>query len=111
MIDVDKYNTNAINLMYCAYITILDDAEDELIATDIDADNSLDCADYAAGGLIADIDDGNVEDFSDILILGDAENELIATSIDAGDFTDCADDVACGLIDTAIDAGNLTDWR
>ena len=111
MIGVEKHNTNAINLMYCAYITILDDAEDELIATAIDADNSLDCADYAAGGLIADIDDGNVEDFSDIAILGDAANELIADYIDAGDLTGFADDVAGGLIATSVDAGDSTDWR
>ena len=111
MIDVEKHNINAINSTYCAYITVSDDVADELIATAIDAENSLDCAEYAVGGLIADIDDGNVEDFSDIAILGDAANELIADYIDAGDFTDCADDVAGGLIATSVDAGDSTDWR
>ena len=42
--------------MYCADIKVSDDVADGLIAIAIDAGNSTDCVEYAAGGYITAID-------------------------------------------------------
>ena len=47
---------------YCADLSISDDAADELIATAINANDSTDCADDAADGLISAIDDVDLTD-------------------------------------------------
>ena len=47
---------------------IKNDAEDGLIATTIDAENSKDCAEDATGGLIDAINDVNSMDFDDITV-------------------------------------------
>ena len=108
VIDGEKHNLNACNLTDCADIMISDDAADGLIDTAIDVDNLTDCADDAAGGLIAAINDGDLTDCADLLISDDAAGGLIATAIDAVKVKSCADDSAGGLV-SAIDAGYLTD--
>ena len=63
-----KHNLNAGNSTDCAEINISDNAADELIATAINAGDSTDFSDDAAGGLIAATNAGNLADCSDILI-------------------------------------------
>ena len=63
-----------------------------MIATAIDAYNSMDFSEDAAGGLIASIYTGDYMDCADILISDDVMDGLIATSIDAGNPTGCDDD-------------------
>ena len=99
VIDVEEHNLNAGNLTYCADKLISDDAVDELIATVIIADKSVDFVEDAAGGLIAAINADNSTDCGDILILNDAADVLIATCIDAGNLIDFSKDDAGGLID------------
>ena len=59
---------NAGNSKFFADIMIKKDAEDGLIATTIDAENSKDCVDDAAGGLIDATNDVNSMDFDDITV-------------------------------------------
>ena len=82
---------------------------DELIATAINADNSTDFSEDAAGGSIATLNAGNSKNCADILISNDAADVLIAATIDAGNSTDCAEYAAGGLID-AINDVNLVNF-
>ena len=86
-----------------AYPSISNDDRDGLISIAIDDENLTDCAEYAAGGLIGDINYGNSMDCADIKVSDDAADGLIAIAIDAGNSMDCAEDAAGGLI-AAIDS-------
>ena len=108
MIDVEKHNINTGNLTDCADIMISDNVTGGLIATAIDADDSMDCADNAAGGLTTSIDYGGLTDCADIMISNDAADGFIATDIYADDSTDSADDVVGGFT-ADIDAVDFTD--
>ena len=108
LIDGEEHNLNAGNSTYCADKLILDDAVDEFIATDINADNSTDFAEDAAGGLIAAINADNSTDCADLLISNFAADVLIATGIDADNLTDFYEDAAGELID-AINYGSFMD--
>ena len=77
----------------------------ELITTAINADNSMNFSEDAAGGFIDAINAGNSTDCADISISNDSADGLIDTAIDASNLTDCAEDAAVGLID-AINSGN-----
>ena len=90
VITVEEQNLSAINSTDCAHKLISDDVADELIATAINADNSTDFAEDAAGGFIAAINAGNSRDCANLLISNDAADGLIATAIDAGNLADCA---------------------
>ena len=107
-IDGEEHNFNAGNSTDCYDKLISDNATDELIVTAINAGDSTDFAEDAAGGSIVAINAGNSTDCADISISNYAANGLIATSIDDGNSTDCAEDAAGGLID-AINTGNLMD--
>ena len=97
VIDVEKHNTNAVNLTDCADITISDNAAYVLITIATAAVNLKDLSANAAYGLIATaIDSGSLTDCADITISYDAADGLIATAIDAVDSTDCADNAADG---------------
>ena len=78
-----------------------------MIAVDIDSGNSTDCAEDAAGGLIADIDSDVSINFSGKSISYDTADLLIATPNDADEFiatpsnsTDCAD---TNILDDTVD--------
>ena len=80
VIGVEKHNINAGNSTDCAYITILDHAEDGLISTAIYAVDSTDCSGDAADGLIdTAIKYFDSTDCADINISDDAVDGLIAT--------------------------------
>ena len=107
-IDHEKHNLNSENLTDCADILISYNADDEFIATAINAGDSTDFTDDAAVILIADINAGNLTDCADILISDDAAGGLIATAVDYVDSTDCAEDASGGFI-AAIDAVSSMD--
>ena len=109
MIDVDKQNINAYNLTDCADINISDNVVDGFIATAINAGDSIDFFDDAAGGFISAINAGDLTDCADPVISDDAADEFIATAINGDYLMDCADNAAGGLIDD-IDAAYLTDY-
>ena len=108
MIDVDKQNINAYNLTDCADINISDNVVDGFIATAINAGDSIDFFDDAAGGFISAINAGDLTDCADPVISDDAADEFIATAIDAGDYTYFSDNAA-GVFIAATNAGYLTD--
>ena len=108
VIDDEKNNLDVGNSTYFSGTTISADATDGLIATAIDAGNSTDSADNAAGGLTAAINAGDQTGCADLLISDDVADGLITTAIDAVNLADCADDAAGGLI-AAIDAGDSMD--
>ena len=105
VIDGEEHNLNTGNLTDCADISISDYATDKLIANYINAGDSKDFSDDAAGALVAVINAINSTDFALLLISNDSAGGLIDTAIDAGNSTGCADDAAGGLID-AIHSGN-----
>ena len=108
VIDGEEQNLNAGNSTYCDDKLISDDVADELIATAINARDSTDLADDAAGGLIAAIKSGKSTDCADLSISNYAGYGLNATDIDAGNLMDFSEDAAGGLIDD-INAGNSMD--
>ena len=79
------------------------------MATSINADDSTDFSNDAAGGLIAAINSGKSTDSADPSILNYAKDGSIATAIDDVNSTDCAEDAAGRLIGV-IDAVNSMDF-
>ena len=66
------------------------------MTTDIDAENSTDCAEDYAGELINAINAENSMDCDDIMVSYDAAYGLINIAIDAGNSVDYGEDAAYG---------------
>ena len=77
-----------------------------MIATAINAGDSIYFVDNSSGGLINALNAVNSTDCADIYISNDAADGLIATAADDGNLTDLAEDATGVLID-AINSGNL----